>query len=98
MSREPSAPAARQAARIWQAALDIAVLLLFTLFAIASWERFLTSRSIQAFGILAVNTLFLGLFLTRRRDAAESPSLPLWLLGIAGTAFPLLLRLATGPV
>lgn len=98
MRRELSDPVTVRATRAWQAALDIVVLLLFTLCAIASYEHFLGSRSIQSFGILAVNALFLGLFLTRRRSAAESPSLPLWLLGVAGTALPLLLRPSDLPV
>src|ERR1700756_1183953 len=87
-----------RATRVWQALLDIVVLLLFTLCAIASFEHFFSTRSIQSFGILAVNALFLGLFLTRRRSGAESPSLPLWLLGVAGTALPLLLRPSDLPV
>jgi protein-S-isoprenylcysteine O-methyltransferase Ste14 len=78
--------------RICQAGLNIVVLLLFALCAYVSYQHFLTSRSIQSFGILAVNALFLGLFLARRPAAQESPSLSLWLLGVAGTALPLLLR------
>ena len=77
---------------ICKAGLNILVLLLFGLCAYASYRHFLASRSIQSFGILAVNTMFFGLFLARRPAAAESPSLPLWVLGVAGTALPLLLR------
>jgi protein-S-isoprenylcysteine O-methyltransferase Ste14 len=98
MGRERLAPVAVRTTRAWQVALDIVVLVLFTLCAIASFQRFLGTRSIQSFGILAVNALFLGLFLTRRRSAAESPSLPLWLLAVAGTALPLLLRPSELPV
>jgi protein-S-isoprenylcysteine O-methyltransferase Ste14 len=83
--------------RICQAVLNIVVLLLFALCAYASYQHFLTSRSMQSFGILAVNALFLGLFLARRPAAEESPSLSLWLLGIAGTALPLLLRPSDAP-
>jgi protein-S-isoprenylcysteine O-methyltransferase Ste14 len=88
---------ASQAVRISQAALNILVLLLFALGAYASYRHFLTSRSIQSFGILTVNGMLLVLFLARRPAAAESPSLPLWLLGFAGTALPLLLRPSDGP-
>lgn len=98
MKGEPLAPVALRVTRVWQAALDIVVLILFVLCAIASFEHFFSTRSIQSFGILTVNALFLGLFLTRRRSAAESPSLPLWLLGVAGTALPLLLRPSDAPV
>ena len=78
--------------RICQAALNIVVLLLFALCAWAAYRHFLVTHSSQSFGILAVNTLLLALFVTRRPASAESPSLSLWLLGVAGTALPLLLR------
>jgi protein-S-isoprenylcysteine O-methyltransferase Ste14 len=86
-----------QAVRIFPTALNILVVLLFGLGAIASVQHFLSSRSIQSFGMLGVNTLLLGLFLARRPAAAESPSPPLWLLSVAGTALPLLLRPSDGP-
>jgi protein-S-isoprenylcysteine O-methyltransferase Ste14 len=97
MSSEASFRPASQAVRISQAALNILVVLLFLLSLYASYQHFLNSRSIQSFGILAVSSLFLGLFLARRRAVAESPSLPLWLLAVAGTALPLLLRPSDAP-
>jgi len=97
MNREAPVTPASQAVRICQAALNILVVLLFVLFVYASYQHFVTSRSIQSLGILGVNTLFLGLFLTRRQATAESPSLPLWLLAVAGTALPLMLRPSDGP-
>lgn len=96
MVSEFSIKPASQAVRLCQAALNILVVLLFLLSVSASYQHFLTSRSIQSLGILAVSSLFLGLFLTRRRAAAESPSLPLWLLAVAGTALPLMLRPGDG--
>lgn len=78
--------------RILQGAMNLMIVLLFTLLAIASFHQYLASRSLKAFGVLAVNTLFLALFLTRRPAKAETTSLPLWLLGFAGTALPWLLR------
>lgn len=91
------APRSTTAARICQAMLNIVVLLLFALLAASSYHHFVTSQSVRSLGILAINTLFLSLFLTRRAATAETPSLPLWLLGVAGTALPLLLRPSDGP-
>jgi len=78
--------------RVCQAMLNILVTALFLLLAAASYRSFVASRSVQAFGILAVNTLFVGLFLARRPAKSETPHLSLWLLGVSGTALPLLLR------
>jgi protein-S-isoprenylcysteine O-methyltransferase Ste14 len=97
MSRGFSVLPVSQTVRIFPTALNILVVLLFGLGAIAGVQHFLSSRSIQSFGMLGVNTLLLGLFLARRPAAAESPSLPLWLLSVAGTALPLLLRPSDGP-
>lgn len=72
--------------------MDLLIAVLFTLLAIASFHQFVNSGSWKAFGVLAVNTLFLSLFLTRRPAKAETTSVPLWLLGFTGTALPLLLR------
>ena len=72
--------------------MNVVVIALFLLLAAASYRNFVTSRSVQAFGILAVNTLFVGLFLVRRPAKSETPRLSLWLLGVTGTALPLLLR------
>src|SRR6202007_1246615 len=97
MRSEASVRPAAEAVRICQAALNILVVLLFLLSVYASYQHFLNSRSIQSFGILAVSSLFLGLCLAGRRAVAESPSLPLWLLAVAGTALPLLLRPSDAP-
>jgi protein-S-isoprenylcysteine O-methyltransferase Ste14 len=78
--------------RICQAALNILVIVLFLLLAAVSYRNFVASRSIQAFGVLAVNALFVGLFLSRRPAKSETPRLSLWLLSVTGTALPLLLR------
>lgn len=82
--------------RLCQATLNIAVLLLLALLAVSSYHHFAATRSVNSLGILAINSLFLGLFLTRRNATAETPALPLWLLGVAGTALPLLLRPSDG--
>ena len=75
-----------------QTVFNLLIVALFTLLAITSFERYHASGSLQSFGVLAINALFLGLFLNRKPAKAETPSAPLWLLGFAGTALPLLLR------
>jgi protein-S-isoprenylcysteine O-methyltransferase Ste14 len=92
MQMPPESTSRSRVTRIFQAALNLLVVMLFILLAVASYHTFAASRSIQAFGILALNTLFLGLFLSRRPARAETPHLSLWLLSVAGTALPLLLR------
>jgi protein-S-isoprenylcysteine O-methyltransferase Ste14 len=47
---------------------------------------------VASFGVLAVNALFLGLFVTRPKPKSETSSLPIWLLATTGLALPLLLR------
>jgi protein-S-isoprenylcysteine O-methyltransferase Ste14 len=78
--------------RIFQAALNILLIALFVLLAVVSCRHFAASRSVRSFGILAINALFLGLFLSRRPAKSETPRLSLWLLSLTGTALPLLLR------
>lgn len=92
MSAVPQSVAPSPAVRVCQAGLNILVLSLFVLLAVASFQHFAASRSVRSFGILALNTLFVGLFVARRPAKSESPSLAVWLLGFAGTALPLLLR------
>lgn len=88
----PRNPTQLPSAAVCRVLMDMLIVALFTLLAISSFHQYLGSRSFMAFGVLAVNTLLLALFLTRRPAKAETTSLPLWLLGFAGTALPLLLR------
>lgn len=75
-----------------QATLNLVVTLLFVLLAAASYHQFVRTGSVRAFGVLAVNSLFLLLFLARRKAASETTSLKLWLLAFAGTVASLVLR------
>jgi len=93
MSAEITAPTL---ARLCQAAINVLVLLMFGLLVISAYHHFATTGSTRFLGILLVNLLFLGLFITRRAATAETDSLPLWLLAVAGTACPLLLRPSDG--
>jgi len=88
----PESACAARVVRIFQAVLNLLVIALFVLLAVVSYRHFIASRSVCSFGILAVNALFLGLFLSRRPAKSETPRLSLWLLSHAGTALPLLLR------
>src|SRR5215469_1004744 len=82
--------------RLCQAVINILVVLLFGLLVMSAYHHFATTRSTRFLGILVVNLLFFGLFVTRRTATAETNSLPLWLLAVAGTACPLLLRPTDG--
>jgi protein-S-isoprenylcysteine O-methyltransferase Ste14 len=92
--RTGSAPAA---VRLCQAGLNIVIVVLCALLIIASYQHFVTTRSIQSLGILAVNALFLGLYLARRPAVSETTSLPLWLLAVVTVALPLLVRPSQDP-
>ena len=92
MQMLPESASTSRAVRIIQAALNILLITLFLLLAVVSYRHFAASRSVCSFSILAVNALFLGLFLSRRPAESETPRLSLWLLSITGTALPLLLR------
>lgn len=88
----PSASKPSHLLRACQAVLNILVLALFALLLLSSYRSFLATQSLRSFGVLAVNTLMLGLFVARKPAKTETASLPLWLLATAGTAAPLLLR------
>lgn len=92
---ETSAQASFTAVAVLCASMNLLITLLLTLLAIASFHQYLGSRSLKAFGVLAVNILFLGLFLTRRPAKSETTSLPLSTLAFAGSTLPLFLRPAT---
>src|SRR5215831_9375500 len=83
-------------AKLCQSAINILVVLLFVLLVMSAYHHFAATGSTRFLGILVVNLLFLGLFVTRRAATAETDSLPLWLLAVAGTACPLLLRPSDG--
>jgi len=83
-------------ARLCQATINMLMVVLFGLLVISASHHFATTGSTRFLGIFAVNFLFLGLFITRRAAKEETDSLPLWLLAIAGTACPLLLRPSDG--
>lgn len=92
-----SLPAASASgAGVWQAVLNILVLLLFSLLVLSAYRHFAATHSLKSLGILAVNTLFLSLFLLRRPAKSETRSKLLGVLAVAGTALPMLLRPSSG--
>jgi protein-S-isoprenylcysteine O-methyltransferase Ste14 len=97
--RNDPLPGSQAAAALWRvsrAGTNILLILLFALQAIAGWRHFVSFGTAHAFGLLVVNTLFVTLFVLRRPAKVESVSPGLWLLGIAGTALPLLMRPSDG--
>jgi len=93
MSAEMSAP---KFARLCQAAINILVVLLFGLLVMSAYHHFASTGSTRFLGIFIVNSLFFALFITRKPAKAESESLPLWVLAVAGTVCPLLVRPSDG--
>lgn len=75
-----------------QGCFNALIVVLFTLLAISSYHRFMVTGTVGALGVLAVNTLMLGLFLGRRPAQSETRAPRLWVLSFAGTALPLLMR------
>jgi len=58
----------------------------------SAWQNLLTTGSLRSLSVLAVNLLFLGLFLARRPAQTETSSVGLWVLGMITMLLPLLLR------
>lgn len=89
---KPASSPAVSATGVVQAALNIVLVVLLVLLVVSSYRSFRISHSVSSFGVLAVNALFLGLFITRPPAKSETSSLPVWLLATAGVVLPLLLR------
>jgi protein-S-isoprenylcysteine O-methyltransferase Ste14 len=82
-------PALRLAALL---CAHLLALVFFCALAFTSYQAFLKTRSALAFGLLVVDTLFLILFLFRRKAVAVSGSPMAWLLGFSCALLPMLLR------
>ena len=94
--RAELAAAHSRTAIILQAGANLLVVGLFTLLVISSYHHFASTRNLTSLGVLGVNALFLGLFLARQPAKSETRSPVLWIIGLAGTALPLLLRPSDG--
>jgi len=94
-SQPPRNPGALRAARTeasWKTGFNIVFLALFMLMSMSAWQNLLTTGSLRSLSVLAVNLLFLGLFLARRPAQTETSSVGLWVLGMITMLLPLLLR------
>jgi protein-S-isoprenylcysteine O-methyltransferase Ste14 len=70
---------------------------LFLQLAFDSVQHFMDAVTLSSCGMLVVNGLILGLFLSRREAKTETTSTALWLLGYTGTMLPLLMRPSEPP-
>ncbi len=68
------------------------VLAFFSFLTLASYHHVQTTGSMRSVGVLLVNALFVGLYLTRREAKAVSPVPLAWCLAFAGTLFPMMMR------
>jgi protein-S-isoprenylcysteine O-methyltransferase Ste14 len=64
----------------------------------ACYLRYRDTGSLNALGVLVVNTVFVVMFITRRDATSVSSSAALWLIAFAGTVLPLFLRPAMAGV
>ncbi len=64
----------------------------FALLSMATYQHFQKTHSILSFGVVAVNGLILMLYLLRREPVTVIGFPTAWLIGVAGTCLPLLLR------
>lgn len=97
MSRIDTRPAhSLDTGAVLRAFTNLVVLILFALLAFASIRHFAVTGTVKSFGILIANSLFVGLFLFRKQAKAEATAPTLWLLSLAGTALPLLMRPTEG--
>jgi protein-S-isoprenylcysteine O-methyltransferase Ste14 len=62
------------------------------LLAFACYRRYQDTGSLNWLGLLAVNALFVLMYIAKRDAVAISTSPPLWLLAFAATCLPLMLR------
>ncbi len=76
----------------WQTAFNAAFLALFLLMAVSGLGQFMATRSPRSLAVLAVNLLFVVLFLARRPAREESPAPYAWALSMTAMMLPLLLR------
>ena len=76
---------------------NFVLIALFVELAFDSVEHFVDAATLSSSGMLIVNGLILGLFLSRREAKTETTSPALWLLGYVGTMLPLLMRPSVPP-
>jgi protein-S-isoprenylcysteine O-methyltransferase Ste14 len=68
------------------------VVLAYGLLAYACYRKYLDTGSINWFGLLVVNAVFITMYIARRDATSISSSPCLWLLAFAATCLPLVMR------
>jgi protein-S-isoprenylcysteine O-methyltransferase Ste14 len=71
---------------------NVVVVLGFGLLTYACYRKYHDTGSINWFGLLIVNSVFVAMYIAKRDASSISQSPALWLLAFAGTCVPLLLR------
>jgi protein-S-isoprenylcysteine O-methyltransferase Ste14 len=71
---------------------NVVVVLAYGLLAYACYHNYHDTGSINAFGMLVVNAVFIAMYIARRDATSISSSPSLWLLAFAATCLPLLVR------
>jgi protein-S-isoprenylcysteine O-methyltransferase Ste14 len=71
---------------------NVVVVVGFGLMAYACYRKYRDTGSINWFGLLIVNSLFVAMYVARRDATSISSSPWLWVLAFAGTCVPLLMR------
>jgi protein-S-isoprenylcysteine O-methyltransferase Ste14 len=77
---------------VLKASANIAVILAFGLLAIASYREFAETGSLKSIGLVAVNTLFVCMYVLRREAKSISTTPGQWFLAFGGTIVPMLMR------
>jgi protein-S-isoprenylcysteine O-methyltransferase Ste14 len=77
---------------VLKACANALVILGFGLLAIASYQKFLENDSLNSIGLVIVNGLFVCMYVTRRDARTISIAPGSWVLALAGTTLPLLMR------
>jgi protein-S-isoprenylcysteine O-methyltransferase Ste14 len=85
-----------RAMNILKAFANVVVILALGLLAFASYRRYAEIGSLESIGLVAINTLFVCMYVTRREARTISTAPGQWFLAFAGTTLPLLMR-ATEP-
>jgi protein-S-isoprenylcysteine O-methyltransferase Ste14 len=71
---------------------NVVVVVALGLLAYACYRKYRDTGSINWFGLLVVNSLFVAMYVARRDATSISSSPWLWVLAFAGTCVPLLMR------
>ena len=80
------------AVKVVKVAVNSLFVIMFVWLATSSYLHFVGSGTLKSFGVLAVNTVFVALYLAQRPAKSASTSLSAWLLAIGGSTVAMLMR------